>query len=72
MGKTLTERDLIQELKIYLFENDIEQKALAKKLYVHESTMSRIINNIQKPSERLLYKINKLLKSTQGATHERN
>ena len=53
-------------LKEYMYENDITQKELARRLGCSAPHLCLILGNKKKPSERIQYKIDQLLKSHPG------
>ena len=58
-------------LKLQLWKTGIRQNLLAKRLGIHESMLSKILNGFREPDERVRQRIATLLKSDETWLFER-
>ena len=53
---------LLEQLKQYMLDNDLTQKALAELLQVNQPQISRLFSKTRQPSAKMIGKIEELLK----------
>jgi len=58
-------------LKLQLWKTGIRQNLLAKRLGIHESMLSKILNGFREPDERVRQRIASMLKSDEAWLFER-
>jgi transcriptional regulator with XRE-family HTH domain len=52
---------LLEQLKQYMFDNDLTQKELAELLQVNQPQISRLFSGTRQPSAKMIKKIEQLL-----------
>ena len=53
---------LLEQLKQYMFDNDLTQRELAELLNVNQPQISRLFSKTRQPSAKMIGKIEELLK----------
>jgi transcriptional regulator with XRE-family HTH domain len=60
----------INDMKNYIFKNNLTQIQLAQALGISRNYLSKMLTGNVKPSERVIYKMTELLKSEPTQKHE--